>query len=151
MAEILLRDKTDAHHYFETVYKLDDFRTLAICTWSLGKQWLNRMNDNLGVIDITYNGCLIDTITINQRVKIPDEDFKQLYDMVKSNKAIGFTTFHCFVVGKSPMIYFMNLVDVTPSHFQFCTIYQTEYSRTRSSDRLYGDMKSIMQEAEAHE
>ena len=147
MAEILLRDKTDAHHYFETVYKLDDFRTLAICTWSLGKQWLNRMNDNLDAIDITYNGCLIDTITINQRNKIPEEDFEQLYTMVKSNQAIGFTTFHCFVVGKSPTIYFMNLVDVTPSHFQFRTIYQTEYSRTRSSDRLYEDMKSIMQEA----
>lgn len=65
MLEILLRNKTDAHHYFETVYKLDDFRTMAICTWSLGKQWLNRMNDNLGTIDITYNECLIDTITIN--------------------------------------------------------------------------------------
>lgn len=147
MAEILLRDKTDAHHYFETVYKLDDFRTIAICTWSLGKQWLNRMNDNLDAIDITYNGCLIDTITINQRNKIPEEDFEQLDAIVKSSQAIGFTTFHCFVVGKSPTIYFMNLVDVTPSHFQFRTIYQTEYSRTRSSDRLYEDMKSIMQEA----
>ena len=147
MLEILLRNKTDEHHYFETVYKLDDFRTIAICTWSLGKQWLNRINDNLGTIDITYNGCLIDTITINQRNKIPEEDFEQLYTMVQSNKAIGFTTFHWFVVGKSPMIYFMDLVDVIPSHFQFRTIYQTEYSRTRSSDRLYGDIQSIIQEA----
>lgn len=147
MLEILLRNKTDAHHYFETVYKLDDFRTMAICTWSLGKQWLNRMNDNLGTIDIIYNGCLIDTITINQRIKIPEEDFEQLYTMVKSNQAIGFTTFHWFVVGKSPTIYFMDLVDVIPSHFQFRTIYQTEYSRTRSSDRLYGDIQSIIQEA----
>ena len=147
MLEILLRNKTDAHHYFETVYKLDYFRTIAICTWSLGKQWLNRMNDNLGTIDITYNGCLIDTITINQRNKIPEEDFEQLYTMVKSNQAIGFTTFHHFVVGKSPMIYFMDLVDVIPSHFQFRTIYQTEYSRTRSSDRIYADIQSIIQEA----
>lgn len=45
------------------------------------------------------------------------------------------------------MIYFMDLVDVTPSHFQFCTIYQTEYSRTRSSDRLCADIQSIIMEA----
>lgn len=138
----LQKNKTDQHHYFESVYKLDDTRILAICTWSLGKDWLLRINSRLATIEM-----IDDTIILNLRRDLLDDELQQIQDMLITTASSGFTTFHYFETGKIPMIYFMGLKEIAPSKFTFRKIYQTEYSRTRSSDRLYGDIQSIIQEA----